>query len=162
MKRVFLAFKAFFKAFKNPEGARAFCEGIQQDSPSKEDFSHIRLLNLLQKESRLIDFLKEEIAPFSDVQIGAAVRKIHQDSRQCLEEYITLRPVFMESEGSSVTVPLGYDPTTVKITGNVKGTPPYKGVLRHKGWKAHKLSLPKTSVEGDRSIICPAEVEVKG
>lgn len=159
---LFLAFKTFFKAFKDPAGAQAFCQGPQKELTHKEDPSHLRLLNLLQKEGRLIDFLKEDISPFSDAQIGAAVRKIHHDSGLCVEEFVTLRPIFNESEGTEVTIPSGYDPSTVKITGKVKGSPPYIGVLRHKGWKAHKLSLPKSAVEGDRSIICPAEVEVKG
>lgn len=146
-----LAFKAFFKALK---------EAPKEIAHEEDSSSHLRLLALLQTQARLVDFLKEEISGFSDAQIGSAVRKIHQDSSRCLEEFITLRPLFHESEGEVVTVPLGYDPSTIKVTGKVKGAPPYTGILRHKGWKAHKISLPKVSVEGDRSIVCPAEVEV--
>lgn len=143
------AFKAFFQAFK------------KQEQIATTDPAHLRLLALLQKDGRLIDFLKEDISSFSDAQVGAAVRTIHTKCRESLEEFVTLRPLFTEEEGSMVTIPQGYDPSTVKITGNVKGKPPYQGILRHKGWKAHKESLPKVIQEKDRSVVCPAEVEIQ-
>lgn len=145
------AFKAFFDAFKKQEA---------QAVDLKEEPAHLRLLALLQKEGRLIDFLKEDISSYSDGQIGAAVRTIHAKCRENLEEFVTLRPVFQEDEGAMVTIPKGYDPSTIKVIGKVKGEPPYQGVLRHKGWKAHKESLPKQTMIGDRSIVCPAEVEI--
>ena len=37
----------------------------------------LRLLALLQQEGRLVDFLEEDLAPYSDVQVGSAVRAIH-------------------------------------------------------------------------------------
>ena len=40
-----------------------------------------RFLAILQRDSRLIDFLQEDIAAYSDDQIGAAVREIHDQSR---------------------------------------------------------------------------------
>ncbi len=147
------AFKAFFQAFKKQEEA-------PQISPSC-DLGHLRLLALLQKEGRLIDFLKEDISSYSDAQIGAAVRNIHSKCCESLEEFVTLRPLFSEEEGATVTIPQGFDPSTVKITGKVKGEPPYQGILRHKGWKAHKEALPKQIHQGDRSVVCPAEVEIK-
>jgi hypothetical protein len=58
-------------------------------------------------------------------------------------------------------VPQGFDPTSIKIVGHVKGEAPYKGVLIHKGWKAHKRSLPKRIGESSSDVICPAEVEIK-
>jgi hypothetical protein len=48
----------------------------------------------------------------------------------------------------------------VKLSGNVQGAGPYKGVLRHRGWKVVKASLP-TPVKGyDPNVIAPAEVEL--
>ncbi|MFI0435699.1 MAG: DUF2760 domain-containing protein [Parachlamydiaceae bacterium] len=157
-----LAFKAFIKALKEPEKAEQF---INQTQALKElegsDQSHLRLLHSLQQAGRLIDFLKEDIGPFSDAQVGAAVRKIHQDCGQIIEELVTIRPLKEESEGMTVQVAKGYNPAEIKIVGNVKGEPPFSGILVHRGWKAQKRSLPKKSGDQTSDVICPAEVEIK-
>lgn len=159
-----LAFKAFFKAFKEPERAKQFIED-QPVSVNKQleatDTSHLRMLCYLQQTGRLIDFLKEDIASFSDAQVGAAVRKIHQDCAQVLEEFVTVRPLKEEKEGAVVHVPKGYNPTEIKVVGKVKGEPPFTGTLVHRGWKAHKRSLPKGTGHPTTEVICPAEIEVK-
>ncbi|MFT4551498.1 MAG: hypothetical protein ACI9S8_000111 [Chlamydiales bacterium] len=162
-----LAIKCFFKAFKDSEAARRFVSGETEkiskknDAKEKGDYSHLRLLYLLQNSGRFIDFLKEDISPFSDVQVGTVVRKIHEECSKSLEDYITIRPVFEGQEGSSVTIPSGYDPSEIKIVGNVTGNTPLKGILRHKGWKAHKLSLPQQLGESKQEVLAPAEVEVQ-
>jgi hypothetical protein len=115
----------------------------------------------MQESSRLIDFLKEDLSGFNDAQIGAAARRVHEESKGCLEEYVTVRPLMEESEGSKITVPQGYDTTKIKVVGRVKGQPPYIGTLVHKGWKAHKRSLPKQIGGQVTDVICPAEVEVQ-
>lgn len=159
-----LAIKAFFKALKDPVAAERLLIGEQKqpEAPKKnQDLTHLRLLALLQNSSRLIDFLKEDISQFDDAQIGAAVRKIHEDSAKCLEDLVTIRPIIDQNEGTKYHVPQGYDPTKIKVVGNVKGEPPYVGSLVHKGWKAHKHSLPKNISEQVTDIICPAEVEIR-
>lgn len=157
-----LACKAFIKALKDPKKAESFIASAPLQLPVREsaDLSHLRLLTLLQQSSRLVDFLKEDIAAYSDAQVGAAVRKIHGDSSKCLEEVVTLRPVLEESEGAKITVPSGYDPSKIKVVGKVKGEPPFAGTLVHKGWKAHKRSLPKQVGEQTSDVVWPAEVEV--
>ena len=70
-----LAFKAFMKAFKDPEQGQKFVDGMNdQKRLETSDPSHLRLLRDLQQASRLIDFLKEDITSFNDAQVGAAVR----------------------------------------------------------------------------------------
>jgi hypothetical protein len=156
-----LAIKAFFKAFKDPQKTEAFLSDTPQLKAEPADVSHLRLLQNLQQAGRLIDFLKEDIASFTDAQVGAAVRKIHQDCRQVLEEVVTIRPLKEESEGSIVQVPKGYNPAEIKVVGKVKGEPPFSGILIHRGWKAHKRSLPKKVGEDTPEILCPAEIEIK-
>ena len=163
-----LAFKAFAKALKNKEKAREFLlkeevEKKELTGASKEEPSptHLQLLMLLQKSGRLIDFLKEDISQFKDAQVGAAVRQIHQQCNEALEDLVTIRPLREESEGQAVNIPQGYDPSEIKVVGQLKGNPPFKGILRHKGWKAHKISLPKGQQSQKREVLCPAEVEVK-
>jgi hypothetical protein len=155
-----VAFQAFMKAFKNPQAGQAFVAEAQETLPGSEA-SHLRLLALLQNSGRLVDFLKEDIGYFTDAQVGAAVRKIHQDCGKTLEEVVTLRPLMNENEGAKVTVPVGYDARAIKVVGKVKGEPPYHGTLVHKGWKAHKRSLPKQVGEAHLEIICPAEIEIR-
>ena len=160
-----LAFKAFFKAFKEPKKAQLFLEEIPPQvtgtAQITTDHSHLRLLALLQQSGRMIDFLKEDISTFNDAQVGAAVRKIHEDCSHSLEELVTIRPVMSENVGATVKVPVGYDPNEIKIVGNVRSDLPLSGVIRHRGWKAHKRSLPKKVGDQSSDIICPAEIEVR-
>lgn len=119
----------------------------------------LRLLAALQEEGRLIDFLTEDIAPYSDEQVGAATRGIHASCAKALQSYVRLEPVLAGKEDDSVTVPAGFDPATIRLTGNVQGQPPFTGVLRHAGWKAASASIPPRAGLDPR-IIAPAEVEI--
>jgi hypothetical protein len=118
----------------------------------------LQVLSLLQREGRLIDFCEEDLAGFSDAQVGAAARTVHDGCRKALREALALAPVRAEPEGTPVTVPPGFDPQAVRLTGNVTGNPPFSGVLRHHGWKATQVRMPAAS--GDASVIAPAEVEL--
>ncbi|MDP1836586.1 MAG: DUF2760 domain-containing protein [Chlamydiales bacterium] len=160
---LWLAAKAFVKALKNPDEARQFVEkeGTPLLTGSETDLTHLRLLALLQRSGRLIDFLKEDITKFPDAQVGAAARQVHKECATLLEDVVTIRPVFQDEEGSQVRVPVGYDAESIKVIGNVKGNPPFEGILVHRGWKAHKRSLPRSVGEHHSEVICPAEIEVK-
>ena len=129
-------------------------------APSKPSPAAVQLLALLQREGRLVDFLQEEIESYSDARIGAAVRTIHQGCRKALAEHLTLEPVISGQEGSEITVPEGFDPSTVRLTGNVLGQPPFKGILRHPGWRTARVELPAQPPGQDLTIVTPAEVEM--
>jgi hypothetical protein len=158
--RLWLAFKVFIKALSDPTKAAFF---LEEQGPELQgaDQSHLRMLALLQQSGRLIDFLKEDISAFSDAQVGAAARKIHGDCARCLEELVTIRPVMEESEGALVKVVAGYDAAQMKIVGKVQHAPPMSGFIVHRGWKAHKRSLPKKVGEQQSEVLCPAEIEVR-
>ena len=76
-----------------------------------------------------------------------------------LTRYATLTPVMDDEEGQTVTVPGGPDPASVKVIGHTAGEPPYRGVLRHRGWEASRIELPPLPATG-RTVIAPAEVEI--
>ena len=120
----------------------------------------LRLLSLLQQEGRFVDFLKEDIDGYSDTQIGASVRSIHAGCRKALSERIELERIFAAEDGSEVVIEAGFDPATVRLTGNVSGTPPFRGTLQHAGWRAAKVALPQSPGDVDATIIAPAEVEI--
>jgi hypothetical protein len=120
----------------------------------------LQLLGLFQREGRFVDFLEQEIAAFSDGEIGAVARVVHEGCRKALHEHARLEPVRAEEEGASVTLEAGFSPAEVKLSGNVQGSAPYKGVLRHRGWRAEDLKLPVPVTGHDPAVIAPAEVEL--
>lgn len=159
--RLFIAIKAFVKALKDPQAGNNFLADTKNKGGEKADATHLRLLLQLQQSGRFIDFLKEDISSFNDAQVGAVVRDIHAGCSQHLEDVVTIRPIFEEDEGSEITVDSDYDASEVRLFGNIKGKAPFKGVLRHKGWKAHKHSLPEQLGEQKKEILAPAEIEVR-
>jgi hypothetical protein len=128
--------------------------------PEKVHASGLAVLALLQREGRLVDFLQEDVAAFSDAEIGAAARVVHAGSRKVLAQYLTLEPVLKDSEGAAVTVPAGFDAQRIRLTGNVAGQPPFHGALKHHGWVATSVRFPAAPGTLDPRVIAPAEVEL--
>ncbi len=120
----------------------------------------LQILSILQRDSRLIDFLMEDVAAYSDDQIGAAVRGLHDQCREALTRYIQLAPVIDGVEGTFTRL-AAIDPASVKLLGNVPPQPPPGGVLRHKGWRCIKVDLPVLQGKLDGKVIAPAEVEIE-
>jgi hypothetical protein len=120
----------------------------------------LQLLALLQRDGRFIDFLEQEIGTFPDVEIGAVARVVHEGCRKALHAHATIKPIRSEEEGATVTLPEGYSPSLVKLSGKVQGAAPYKGVLRHRGWRATDLVLPVPVKGHDSTVIAAAEVEL--
>jgi hypothetical protein len=118
----------------------------------------LHLLSMLQREGRLIDFCEEELAGFPDAQIGAAARTVHDGCRKVLREAFVLEPVRRDAEGAAVVLPGGFDPRAIRLTGNVMGNPPFKGVLKHHGWRVAAIRMANAS--GDPTLVAPAEVEL--
>jgi hypothetical protein len=122
----------------------------------------ITLLAALQREGRFVDFLKENLAGFSDAQIGAVARDLHRDCGKVVERMFAIQPLLSDAEGASVEVPSGFDAGRYRLVGNVSGTPPFRGALAHHGWQATACELPAW-VGGDAAarVVAPAEVEIK-
>ncbi len=178
MGRFGLAFKTFFRVLSDDgfagrvrelleakvSSARAAVlpptEGVGPAvAPARSEA--LTLLSVLQREARLVDFLKENITPYSNEQVGAAVRDVHRDASASLERMFALQPVMSDAEGASVEVPGGSDAARVRLVGNVSGNPPFRGTLRHAGWQATKLQLPEwTGGDASNRIVAPAEVEL--
>jgi hypothetical protein len=121
----------------------------------------LRLLTLLQREGRLVDFLLEEVQGCSDQQIGSAVREIHRKCAKVLSEHLTLAPVLQQNEGEQAIVPAGFDPSSIRLVGNVTGQPPFAGVVAHRGWRVTQIKLSPPPPGQDEHVIMPAEVELE-
>ncbi|WP_213765205.1 DUF2760 domain-containing protein [Caballeronia sp. dw_19] len=139
-----------------PQPAAAAAPTIKAASPD----AALQLLGLLQRGARFVDFVEEDIAGYSDADIGAAARLVHDGCRATLREHFTIRPVREEAEGSRVTLADGFDATAIRLTGNVVGKPPFSGNLSHRGWRVEDVRLPMLTKTHDATVIAQAEVEL--
>jgi hypothetical protein len=133
----------------------------EAERPAAEAFDRaVQMLALLQRDGRLIDFLAENVSDYPDAQLGVAVRTIHETCRQVLDQYVKLEPILNSEEDQPVTVPAGFDPAAIKLIGNVAGSPPVRGMLRHRGWRVKEVNLPPLPQGGGQMVVAPAEVEL--
>ena len=180
MTRVLLAFRCFFNilfqgrlsdavlgALGLSRRAGAPATSVKAAAPTaaaapsaKASDGALQMLSIMQRDSRLLDFLMEDLTSYSDDQIGAAVRELHDQCRDSVSRYVTLQPVIDGVEGTFAQAP-SKDPGIVKFVGNVPATPPAGGTLRHKGWRAAKVDLPALPAKQDATILAPAEIEIE-
>jgi hypothetical protein len=120
----------------------------------------LQLLGLFQREARLIDFTQENLSAYSDADIGAAARVVHEGCSKVLREHFTIEPVRSEAEGSRIELAEGFDAAAVRLTGNVVGKAPFRGALSHRGWRSSSVRLPKLAEAHNAAILAPAEVEL--
>ncbi len=160
--RISLAAKSGMKIFSDEEFAGKVTELLQPlpPEPEKLDGTPLRVLNLLQREGRLLDFLMEDIGGADDQQIAAGVRDIHQKCQAALNEHLVLKPILDGEEESQVEVKKGFNPAEIQLTGNVTGEPPFKGTLQHAGWRVVEIKIAEPSEETDECVVQPAEVEL--
>lgn len=181
MRRIWTAIRAFFITLFNGEIARRvelaligvepaiaqaaieapprFKEPVRPKPPVRSEA--VTLLATLQREARFVDFVKEDLAAYTDAQIGAAARDVHRDCGAVLERLFALRPVLQQEEGSEVEVVAGFDAGCYRLTGNVQGEPPFRGRLRHHGWRATACEVPAWSGTAEAArIVAPVEVEL--
>jgi len=157
LNRIWLALRTFWRIITEPDFA-ARVEPLFSKAPTGPD---LRVLAVLQRDGRLVDFLEEEIDGYTDAQIGAAVRDIHRGCRKSLRDYLTISPVIDAAEEDRVTIPANFDPAAIRLVGNVNGSPPFEGVLKHHGWRVSSVHLPLLPVaRDDSSVLSPAEVEI--
>lgn len=133
---------------------------VERRVEAATDTAALQLLGLLQREARFVDFIQEDVAPYSDAEIGAAARVVHGGCRKLLAEHFTLAPVRAEAEGSRVTLAAGFDAAAVRLTGNVVGQAPFTGTLSHRGWRVAEVRLPQLTDARAAAIIAQAEVEL--
>lgn len=118
----------------------------------------LQLLSLLQREGRFVDFLEQDVTAFSDQDVGAAARLVHEGCRRALHAHARVVSVRSEAEGARLT--LQQASAEVKLVGNVAGAAPFRGVLRHRGWRVEELKLPKLVGTHDPKVLAQAELEL--
>jgi hypothetical protein len=169
--RLALAFRSFFSILGRADFAAAVARleaggAIPSPAPepaepkAQDNSAALQLLGLLQREARFIDFIAEDVAAYSDADIGAAARLVHEGCRRVLTEHFELAPVRPEAEGSRITLAAGFDAAAIRLTGNVVGEPPFAGSITHRGWRVTASRLPRLTGSHDPSILAQAEVEL--
>jgi len=163
--RIGLALRSDWRVLTNAEFAAKVAPLLAPPAPKpamppKPSGAPLRLLALLQREGRLLDFLLEDIESYPDAQIGAAVRDIHRQCQIALKDHLVLQPVLPQQEGATIEVTTGFDPAAIRLTGNVTGQPPFKGTLQHHGWRVKEIKLAPPPEGQDDFILMPAEVEL--
>ena len=133
---------------------------VEKVVEKRVDTSAQQLLGLLQREARFVDFVQEDVVGYTDAEVGAAARVVHEGCRKVLGEHFSIEPVRSESEGSRITLAEGFDAAAVRLTGKVVGKPPFTGSLGHRGWRVTDTLLPKLAEGHDASVIAQAEVEL--
>ncbi len=173
--RLFMAFVVFWRFIVDPKFAGSVMAlrcgepagGTGDSSPAQkprlaeaEPNAALQLLGLLQQEGRFVDFLQEDVAAYSDAEVGAAARLVHEGCHRTLTEHLVIEPVRSEPEGTRVTLEEGFDSSAVRLTGKVLGQAPFTGSLTHRGWRVAEVKLPKVAAGHDLAIVAPAEVEL--
>jgi CelD/BcsL family acetyltransferase involved in cellulose biosynthesis len=122
------------------------------------------LLSLLQERGRFLDFVAEDISAYSDAQVAAASRVVHQGCKAVINECLALAPAHPGAEGDRITVDPAADPNRYRLQGKLAQQPPYSGVVVHRGWKTTRLALPRHTRPIDpagENIVAPVDVEVR-
>ena len=169
--RLRTALSCFTRTLANPDFCRQAAELLRppqpQASPKPVEMppervhaSGLAVLSMLQRDGRLIDFLQEDMAAFSDAEIGAAARVVHAGCRKVFSEYFAIEPALKDAEGATIQVPAGFDAQRIRLTGNIAGQPPFRGTLKHHGWVATAVRLPTVSETLDPRVLAAAEVEL--
>ena len=150
-----------------PEPSVASAEAVKGApapiSANQAEADVVSFLATLQERGRLVDFLMDDITIYSDAQVGAVARVVHEGCKAVLREHFRVLPVREENEGSKVTVSAGYRADEYRLVGKVSGQAPFSGTLMHRGWKTESVKLPRVLQTGDDRLptIAPAEVELK-
>jgi hypothetical protein len=172
LNRISIAFRAFFALLfdgKLPDPLIAElglsvrpAKPVPVPVPPKPSAAEgaLQLLSILQRDGRVLDFFLEDVAPYSDEQVGNAVRGVHGPVKETLERFFRFAPVIDGVEGTFLQAP-SKDPAQVKFIGNVPATPPPGGILRHRGWQVTQVDFPPFPAGQNLKLIAPAELEIE-
>lgn len=117
----------------------------------------VTLLSTLQREARLIDLIGEDLAQYSDAQVGSAARPCLKQCATALNRMFDLQPLVDAGEGASVEVPGNASPIRYQWIGEGSAA---SGKLIHHGWQVTKIDLPTwTGADADAKVVAPAQVQ---
>jgi hypothetical protein len=117
----------------------------------------VTLLATLQREARLIDLIREDLAQYSDAQVGSAARPCLKQCAGAISRMFDLQPLVDAGEGESVEVSGDASPIRYQWIGEGSAA---SGKLIHHGWQVTKIDLPTwTGADADANVVAPAQVQ---
>ena len=147
-----------------PKPAQAAAPAASAAPDAAAEAGVVQFLARLQEKGRLVDFLMDDITPYSNEQIGVVARVVHQGCREVVRGAFEIQPVHAGGEREEIVLAGDFDAGAYRLVGKVPEHPPYRGTVLHRGWKATRISLPRVTETGRdsaaRKIIAPTEVEV--
>jgi hypothetical protein len=124
----------------------------------------VQFLARMQEKGRLVDFLMDDITPYSNEQIGVVARVVHQGCQEVVRAAFDVRPVHAGQERDALVLAGDFDAAAYRLVGKVPEQPPYQGVVLHRGWKVTRITLPRVTetarASEARKIIAPVDVEI--
>jgi len=130
--------------------------------PSAEVVSQahvVHFLGRLQEEGRLVDFAMDDLTAYSNEEIGAGARVVHQGCQEVLKEFFDIKAVHDGPEGEEISLAADFDARAYRLVGKVPERPPFNGLVLHQGWKTNRVRLPHLT-DTAHEVIAPAEVEI--
>ena len=64
---------------------------VEKVVEKRSDTSALQLLGLLQREARFVDFVQEDVVGYTDAEVGAAARVVHEGCRKVLGAHFSIR-----------------------------------------------------------------------
>lgn len=153
--KAFLTGKLHLSAKKNDHNQPSTAPKTKEQEQSAK-----QLLAILQQQGRFVDFIYTNIDHYSDAQISAAARILHQGCQKALKRHCKINAIRSEIEGDTIVLEHQFDRHSIHLTGNIQNQDNFRGNLIHKGWKIDDLALPVLSDNANPNIIQPAEIEV--
>ncbi len=163
LSRMWPAIRLSFRVLRDPAFAAKAQDLLKPPPPPpppKRSGEALRLLALLQREGRVLDFFLEDISGATAEQIGEGVKELHRKTQAVIKDRLVLEPILPGEEGQTVEVGAGFDPSAIRLTGNVTGQPPFRGRLVHHGWRVKEFKLPTPAAGVDEFVVAQAEVEL--
>ena len=127
-----------------------------------QDGAVVQFLGRLQEKGRLVDFIMEDITGYSNEQVGVAARVVHQGCREVLQSAFAIAPLHAGGEGEEISLGGDYDARRYRLVGKVPDRAPFRGQVRHHGWRTGRVNLPRVVAEDAAAleVIAPVEIEV--
>ncbi|MFO0928921.1 MAG: DUF2760 domain-containing protein [Gemmataceae bacterium] len=108
----------------------------------------------------MLDFLLEDVSPSQRRPARRRRPRDPQEAQAVVKEHLVLEPVLSGEEERPVEVKPGFDPSAISVTGNVTGSPPFRGVLDTTAGGCRSATSCRPRRRVDDLVIAPAEVEI--
>ena len=138
-------------------------ESKNQDKQQSSGSEVLTFLSLLQEKGRFLDFLMDDITLYSDNQVGAAGRVVHQGCSKVLGELFRISPLHKDDEGTKITLRKEDSVLAYRVLGKTFEHTPFDARILHRGWGTDTLKIPRRqsgpSKVDEKFVISPVEVE---